>query len=38
VSYTLFRNWLDDDRYSRPWPTLVVAADRGGAPTEENRR
>jgi predicted PurR-regulated permease PerM len=36
VSYTLFRNWLDDDRYSRPWPTLVVP-DRAAAP-EENRR
>jgi predicted PurR-regulated permease PerM len=35
VSYTLFRNWLDDDRYSRPWPTLVVP-DR--AAPEENRR
>jgi hypothetical protein len=28
VSYTLFRGWLDDDRYNRPWPKPVpLAAD-----------
>jgi predicted PurR-regulated permease PerM len=42
VGYTLFRNWLDDDRYSRPWPVLV-AGERGAVPAkaaaaEENRR
>ncbi len=31
VTYTLFLNWLDDDRYERPWPTLVVPG------TEEKR-
>lgn len=24
VAYTLFLNWLDDDRYDRPWPMLVA--------------
>jgi predicted PurR-regulated permease PerM len=24
VTYTLFLNWLDDDRYDRPWPTLIM--------------
>jgi predicted PurR-regulated permease PerM len=24
VTYTLFLNWLDDDRYDRPWPALIM--------------
>ena len=24
VSYTLFRNWLDDDRYVQAWPTMLT--------------
>ena len=33
VTYTLFLNWLDDDRYDRPWPALIMpgAQDMPGA-------
>ena len=26
VSYTLFRNWLDDDRYVQAWPTMLTGS------------
>ena len=26
VSYTLFRNWLDDDRYVQAWPAMLASS------------
>jgi predicted PurR-regulated permease PerM len=39
VSYTLFRNWLDDDRYVQAWPSVIAgtAAERVEALEERQR-